>query len=132
MENQVCFGSAFPYLLGLAQYCLVTQCCLCVTERASCTSHPPCTQIVIRDAKGITAEQLQEYRSSFNHFDKDSSGYLDRNEFRACLLSLGYNLSTDPVSSTVLCTPYREEWVRDRKGHCCEHSPRTDQRPSVR
>lgn len=58
-------------------------------------------QIVIRDAKGITPEQLQEYRSSFNHFDKDSSGFLDRNEFRACLLSLGYNLSTDPTNDPV-------------------------------
>ena len=64
-----------------------------------------CAQIVIRDAKGITPEQLQEYRSSFNHFDKDSSGFLDRNEFRACLLSLGYNLSTDPVSGTQCCVP---------------------------
>ena len=64
-----------------------------------------CAQIVIRDAKGITPEQLQEYRSSFNHFDKDSSGFLDRNEFRACLLSLGYNLSTDPVSGMRCCVP---------------------------
>lgn len=27
-------------------------------------------QILTRDAKGISQEQLYEYRSSFNHFDK--------------------------------------------------------------
>ena len=27
-------------------------------------------QILIRDSKGLTEEQLSEYRKSFNHFDK--------------------------------------------------------------
>jgi actinin alpha len=44
----------------------------------------------------VSPEQLKEFRSSFNHFDKDGSGMLDKNEFRACLLSLGYNLGQDP------------------------------------
>nr|WAW84868.1 alpha-actinin [Halisarca dujardinii] len=52
-------------------------------------------QILMRDARGVTDEQLKEYRASFNHFDKDGSGMLDKNEFRACLLSLGYNLGQD-------------------------------------
>uniref|UniRef100_A0A672FSV4 Alpha-actinin-4-like n=1 Tax=Salarias fasciatus TaxID=181472 RepID=A0A672FSV4_SALFA len=39
-------------------------------------------QILTRDAKGISQEQLYEYRTSFNHFDK---------EFKACLISLGYD-----------------------------------------
>uniref|UniRef100_A0A4W5R3W5 Actinin, alpha 4 n=1 Tax=Hucho hucho TaxID=62062 RepID=A0A4W5R3W5_9TELE len=39
-------------------------------------------QILTRDAKGISQEQLHEYRTSFNHFDK---------EFKACLISLGYD-----------------------------------------
>uniref|UniRef100_A0AAQ5XV17 Actinin alpha 4 n=1 Tax=Amphiprion ocellaris TaxID=80972 RepID=A0AAQ5XV17_AMPOC len=39
-------------------------------------------QILTRDAKGISQEQLYEYRASFNHFDK---------EFKACLISLGYD-----------------------------------------
>ena len=90
-------------------------------------------QILIRDSKGLTEEQLQEYRKSFDHFDRvsnkgekisgyrvgvvrviwnwctlfrkcfnfdlqDSSGQLDKNEFRSCLLSLGYKLGSDPVS----------------------------------
>ena len=27
-------------------------------------------QILIRDSKGLSEEQMQEYRTSFNHFDK--------------------------------------------------------------
>ncbi len=33
-------------------------------------------QILTRDSKGITQEQLNEFRASFNHFDK--SRYEDR------------------------------------------------------
>uniref|UniRef100_A0A9J8BJX5 Actinin, alpha 4 n=2 Tax=Cyprinus carpio TaxID=7962 RepID=A0A9J8BJX5_CYPCA len=36
-------------------------------------------------------EQLHEYRTSFNHFDKDHSGVLQAEEFKACLISLGYD-----------------------------------------
>uniref|UniRef100_A0A8C6WWT3 Actinin alpha 4 n=1 Tax=Neogobius melanostomus TaxID=47308 RepID=A0A8C6WWT3_9GOBI len=48
-------------------------------------------QILTRDAKGISQEQLHEYRASFNHFDKDHSGALFAEEFKACLISLGYD-----------------------------------------
>ncbi|XP_064403007.1 alpha-actinin-1-like [Halichondria panicea] len=58
-------------------------------------------QILIRDSKGLSEAQLQEYRQSFNHFDKDKSGQLDKNEFRACLLSLGYKLGNDPMADPV-------------------------------
>lgn len=58
-------------------------------------------QILIRDSKGLTEEQLQEYRKSFDHFDRDSSGQLDKNEFRSCLLSLGYKLGSDPTNDPV-------------------------------
>ncbi|KAK2088374.1 Alpha-actinin-4 [Saguinus oedipus] len=43
-------------------------------------------QILTRDAKGISQEQMQEFRASFNHFDK---------EFKACLISLGYDVEND-------------------------------------
>jgi actinin alpha len=49
-------------------------------------------QILTRDSKGLSQEQMNEFRQSFNHFDKDKSGQLDKNEFKSCLLSLGYNL----------------------------------------
>uniref|UniRef100_A0A674D0T3 Actinin alpha 4 n=1 Tax=Salmo trutta TaxID=8032 RepID=A0A674D0T3_SALTR len=44
-------------------------------------------QILTRDAKGISQEQLHEYRTSFNHFDKVRG----QHEFKACLISLGYD-----------------------------------------
>uniref|UniRef100_A0A8C7J8C6 Alpha-actinin-4-like n=1 Tax=Oncorhynchus kisutch TaxID=8019 RepID=A0A8C7J8C6_ONCKI len=46
-------------------------------------------QILTRDAKGISQEQLHEYRTSFNHFDKVRG--LMAEEFKACLISLGYD-----------------------------------------
>ncbi|KAL2095556.1 hypothetical protein ACEWY4_007704 [Coilia grayii] len=52
-------------------------------------------QILTRDAKGISQEQLHEYRASFNHFDKDHSGALQAEEFKACLISLGYDVEND-------------------------------------
>ncbi|XP_062911658.1 alpha-actinin-2 isoform X5 [Mobula hypostoma] len=46
------------------------------------------TQILTRDAKGITQQQMNEFRASFNHFDRDDSGKLRPKEFRACLINL--------------------------------------------
>uniref|UniRef100_A0A8C1ZZ95 Actinin, alpha 4 n=1 Tax=Cyprinus carpio TaxID=7962 RepID=A0A8C1ZZ95_CYPCA len=47
-------------------------------------------QILTRDAKGISQEQLHEYRTSFNHFDKVRNSFPSE-EFKACLISLGYD-----------------------------------------
>ncbi|XP_060781042.1 alpha-actinin-1 isoform X3 [Neoarius graeffei] len=52
-------------------------------------------QILTRDAKGISQEQLSEFRASFNHFDRDHSGTLGAEEFRACLISLGFDIGND-------------------------------------
>uniref|UniRef100_A0A3P9MM56 Actinin alpha 4 n=1 Tax=Oryzias latipes TaxID=8090 RepID=A0A3P9MM56_ORYLA len=63
-------------------------------------------QILTRDAKGISQEQLYEYRASFNHFDKstsgaekgarcDHTGSLIAEEFKACLISLGYDVENE-------------------------------------
>ncbi|KAJ8276184.1 hypothetical protein COCON_G00079360 [Conger conger] len=49
-------------------------------------------QILTRDAKGISQEQLNEFRASFNHFDKKRNGVLGPDDFRACLISMGYEL----------------------------------------
>lgn len=48
-------------------------------------------QILTRDSKGIKEEQLNEYRASFNHFDKSRHG-LDSEELKSCLISVGYNI----------------------------------------
>ncbi|XP_073413606.1 alpha-actinin-2 [Dendrobates tinctorius] len=50
------------------------------------------TQMLTRDAKGITQEQINEFRSSFSHFDKRKKGMMDHEDFRACLISMGYDL----------------------------------------
>ncbi|XP_043915016.1 alpha-actinin-2 isoform X1 [Protopterus annectens] len=50
------------------------------------------TQILTRDAKGISPEQMNEFRSSFNHFDRKKQGMMDTDDFRACLISMGYDL----------------------------------------
>merc|ERR1712071_571620 len=43
-------------------------------------------QILTRDSKGITQEQLNEFRSSFNHFDKNRVGHLKPDEYKSCLV----------------------------------------------
>ncbi|XP_077336383.1 LOW QUALITY PROTEIN: alpha-actinin-4 [Lithobates pipiens] len=52
-------------------------------------------QILTRDAKGISQEQMHEFRASFNHFDRDHTGALGPEEFKACLISLGYDVEND-------------------------------------
>ncbi|XP_018424404.1 PREDICTED: alpha-actinin-3 isoform X1 [Nanorana parkeri] len=65
-------------------------------------------QILTRDAKGISQEQMNEFRASFNHFDRVNAsllvtklfsiclqkrnGMMDPDDFRACLISMGYDL----------------------------------------
>ncbi|KRX44512.1 Alpha-actinin, sarcomeric [Trichinella britovi] len=48
-------------------------------------------QILTRDTKGIRDDQLNEFRTSYNHFDKSRLG-LDAEEFKSCLISIGYNI----------------------------------------
>lgn len=52
-------------------------------------------QILTRDSKGITQEQLTEFRQSFNHFDKNRTGRLAPDEFKSCLVSIGYSIGKD-------------------------------------
>merc|ERR1712080_613474 len=52
-------------------------------------------QILTRDSKGITQEQINEFRASFNHFDKSKTGRLAPEEFKNCLISLGYSVGQD-------------------------------------
>ena len=52
-------------------------------------------QILTRDAKGISQEQMQEFRASFNHFHKDHGGVLGPEGFKACLINLDYDVEND-------------------------------------
>lgn len=52
-------------------------------------------QILTRDSKGISQDQLNDFKASFNHFDKQKSGKLAIEEFEQCLVSLGYKIRND-------------------------------------
>ncbi|CAH8478147.1 unnamed protein product [Schistosoma turkestanicum] len=56
-------------------------------------------QILTRDSRGLTAEQMNDLRTCFKHFDKNNTGHLEPNEFKACLVSLGYNFRDDIKNS---------------------------------
>ncbi|KXJ20343.1 Spectrin alpha chain, non-erythrocytic 1 [Exaiptasia diaphana] len=49
-------------------------------------------QIQARKTTGVSEESLKEFTIMFKHFDKDKTGYLDYQEFKSCLRSLGYDL----------------------------------------
>lgn len=38
---------------------------------------------------------MTEFRSSFNHFDKNKTGRLAPEEFKSCLVSIGYSIGKD-------------------------------------
>jgi len=57
------------------------------------------TQILEKNANKVTGEQEREFKQSFDYFDKDKSGSLDRIELKACLQSLA-----QAVSDTALDT----------------------------
>jgi len=59
------------------------------------------TQILEKNASKVTPEQEQEFKQSFDHFDKDKSGKLDRLELKACLQSLS-QVVTDQALDSVL------------------------------
>lgn len=46
-------------------------------------------EIIQKGNKGVTAEQLAEFKEAFDHFDKDKTGQLTRLQFKSCLQSLG-------------------------------------------
>ncbi|KAK2508245.1 hypothetical protein MC885_018054 [Smutsia gigantea] len=49
-------------------------------------------EVLMRDAKGLSQEQLNEFWASFNHFDRKRNGMMEPDDFRACLISMGYDL----------------------------------------
>jgi len=58
-------------------------------------------QIIDESGKGISQEQLNEFKDTFKAFDKDKSNTLEKHEFKACLSALGYDASDDAVNKLV-------------------------------
>jgi len=52
-------------------------------------------ELLAKSGSGLTAEQLQEFRECFKHFDKDADSLLDRLELGACLKALGEDVNFD-------------------------------------
>ena len=52
-------------------------------------------QVLTRDSKGLSNDQMEDFRKSFLHFDKSRNKQLEPQEFKACLISLGYNIRDD-------------------------------------
>jgi actinin alpha len=52
-------------------------------------------QVLTRDSKGISNELMEEFRKSFLHFDRSHNNRLEPKEFKACLISIGYNIRDD-------------------------------------
>jgi actinin alpha len=52
-------------------------------------------QILMRDAKGLSQDQMNEFRASFNHFDRDENGMLTPDSFRGCLIMQGFDVTPD-------------------------------------
>jgi len=46
-------------------------------------------QLAASTGGGVSAEQMKEYKQTFNHFDVDGDGTLNRLEFKSCLSALG-------------------------------------------
>jgi len=46
-------------------------------------------QIAASSGGGVSAEQMKEYKETFNHFDVDKDQTLNRLEFKSCLSALG-------------------------------------------
>ncbi|EDQ86636.1 uncharacterized protein MONBRDRAFT_28031 [Monosiga brevicollis MX1] len=58
-------------------------------------------EIEFKRSRGVTAEQLQEIEDFFRNFDKDNSGSIERKELKACLFSLGEELTSQEVEGYV-------------------------------
>jgi len=58
-------------------------------------------QLMQEKGSTITPEQLQEFRKSFDHFDKDHTNTLEKHELKACLSSLGQELTDEELDTLI-------------------------------
>jgi len=56
-------------------------------------------QLMQEKGSAISPEHLEEFRKSFDHFDKDHSGSLEKHELKACLSSLDQELNDDELDA---------------------------------
>lgn len=58
-------------------------------------------KFVTRTVTAVSDDQMKEFEASFNHFDKDRNGSLDRLEFKAALSALGIPFRDDEAFDKV-------------------------------
>merc|ERR1711862_1038489 len=56
-------------------------------------------EVLAKSDTGLTAEQVQEFKECFTHFDQDKDNFLNRLELGACLKSLGQDVSFEEGGS---------------------------------
>jgi len=52
-----------------------------------------------KEASGVDAAQMAEFKEMFGHFDKDSNNQLEKHELKACLSSLGISKSDAEIDA---------------------------------
>ena len=78
-------------------------------------------QIQARNTTGVSEETLKEFTIMFKHFDKDKTGYLEHQEFKSCLRSLGYDLpiveegESDPEFLEILNLRQQQFYKEERR-----------------
>jgi len=58
-------------------------------------------EIQHKKMRGVTQQEYDDIQRQFEQFDKDKSQKLDRNEFKACLFSLGYEYDAQQVTKVM-------------------------------
>jgi len=56
-------------------------------------------EIKMQEMTGISEELMAEFKDLFTHFDKEKTGGLKKNEFKACVQSLGEQMSKQDIDT---------------------------------
>jgi len=54
-------------------------------------------ELLAQSGNGVSEEQLNEFRETFQQFDKDRSNSLEKHEFKACLSALGQSVTDEQL-----------------------------------
>ncbi len=83
-------------------------------------------EIEFKKSRGVTAKQLSEIEAFFKQFDKDGSNTIEKKELKACLFSLGEELTSAEVEqvSACVCVCLVCEWacVKHTRTHTLTHT----------
>jgi len=58
-------------------------------------------EILNQAGSGVSEEQVKEFKETFQAFDKNGNGILEKHEFKACLGALGYDISDAAIEKLI-------------------------------